>query len=133
MPILIITHDLWVVANVADEVVVMYRGEVMESGTLEDIFKAPRHPYLNALLRAVPRFHMKPGERLMPIREITQQDDSTFLGKAAAEPAARPQVREGAARETLLKDQHLSKSLALTPRGIFASKDGGRLPAASTE
>src|SRR3546814_14350203 len=110
MPILIITHDLWVVANVADEVVVMYRGEVMESGTLEDIFRAPQHPYLNALLRAVPRFHMKPGERLMPIREITQQDDSTFLGKAAAEPAARPQVREGAAHEPLPKVEPVSHS-----------------------
>src|SRR3546814_19719232 len=70
---------------------------------------------------------MKPGERLMPIREITQQDDSTFLGKAAAEPAARPQVREGAARETLLKVEHVSKSLAIRQSGIFGREDGGLL------
>ena len=70
MAVLIITHDLGVVANVAEEVVVMYRGKVVEQGTLDDIFARPEHPYLQALLRAVPRFDMKPGERLVPIREI---------------------------------------------------------------
>src|SRR3546814_16634446 len=100
----------------------------MESGTLVYILRPPQHPYLNALLRAVPRFHMKPGERLMPIREIRQQDDSTFLGKAAAEPAARPQAREGAAQETLLKVEHVSKRFAIRQRGIFGgSGTGGRV------
>jgi peptide/nickel transport system ATP-binding protein len=70
MSLLLITHDLGVVANMADEVVVMYRGRVMEAGTREDIFRHPQHPYLKALLRAVPRFDMKPGERLTPIREV---------------------------------------------------------------
>src|SRR5258705_1502416 len=46
MALLLITHDLGVVANMADEVVVMYRGRVVESGVLGDIFSAPRHPYL---------------------------------------------------------------------------------------
>jgi peptide/nickel transport system ATP-binding protein len=71
MAVLLITHDLGVVANIAEEIVVMYRGEVMESGTLDDIFRRPQHRYLQALLRAVPRFDMKPGERLVPIREIS--------------------------------------------------------------
>lgn len=70
MAVLMITHDLGVVANVADEVVVIYRGQVMESGALTDIYDAPKHPYLRALLDAVPHFDMKPGERLKPIREI---------------------------------------------------------------
>jgi peptide/nickel transport system ATP-binding protein len=74
MAVLLITHDLGVVANVAEEIIVMYRGEVMESGTLEDIFRRAEHPYLKALLRAVPRFDMKPGERLVPIREIAAGD-----------------------------------------------------------
>ncbi len=73
MALLIITHDLGVVANVAEEVVVMYRGQVMESGMLRDLFGDPRHPYLRALLRAVPHFNMKPGERLKPVREIEYQ------------------------------------------------------------
>ncbi len=70
MAVLMITHDLGVVANMAQEVVVMYRGKVVESGPLDEIFRQPEHPYLRALLRAIPRFDMKPGERLMPIREI---------------------------------------------------------------
>jgi len=44
MALLMITHDLGVVANVADEVVVLYHGKVMESGTLDDIFRHPAHP-----------------------------------------------------------------------------------------
>jgi len=70
MAVLLITHDLGVVANMAEEVVVVYHGEVMESGTLEDIYRDPRHPYLRALMRAVPRVGMTPGERLVPLREV---------------------------------------------------------------
>jgi len=70
MAVLMITHDLGVVANVADEIIVLYRGRVMESGTLDDIFGDPRHPYLKALLHAVPRFGMAEGERLVPLRAI---------------------------------------------------------------
>jgi len=66
MAVLVITHDLGVVANMAEEIVVLYHGKVMESGTLRDIFERPTHPYLRALLHAVPRFHMEPGERLVP-------------------------------------------------------------------
>src|SRR5213082_3064971 len=54
MAVLLITHDLGVVANMAAEVVVMYRGRVMEAGAIDDIFRDPRHPYLQALMRAVP-------------------------------------------------------------------------------
>ena len=74
MALLMITHDLGVVANVADDVVVMYRGKVVELGDLRDIFRDPQHPYLKALLHAVPRFDMAPGERLQPIREIKRVD-----------------------------------------------------------
>ncbi len=70
MSVLMITHDFGVVANVADEVVVIYHGQIMESGTSEQLFKDPRHDYLKALLRAVPRFDMEPDERLVPIRPI---------------------------------------------------------------
>ncbi len=69
MAVLMITHDLGVVANVADDVVVIYHGEVMESGSVEHIFDDPQHPS-QALLHAVPRFNLKPGERLTPLREI---------------------------------------------------------------
>ncbi|MCL4161151.1 UNVERIFIED_CONTAM: hypothetical protein GTU68_047054, partial [Idotea baltica] len=70
MAVLMITHDLGVVANVADEIVVMYHGEVMEAGTTEALYRNPQHPYLKALLQAVPHFDMEPGARLKAIREI---------------------------------------------------------------
>jgi len=84
MSLLLITHDLGIVANMADEVVVMYRGRVMEAGSREDIFLNPQHPYLKALLRAVPRFDMKPGERLTPIREVKS---AITLPHPASKPA----------------------------------------------
>ena len=73
MAVLMITHDLGVVANIAEEVVVVYHGQVMESGALDDIFSRPGHPYLRALLAAVPHFDMKPGERLVPLRAIARE------------------------------------------------------------
>jgi peptide/nickel transport system ATP-binding protein len=73
MSVLMVTHDFGVVANVADEVVVIYHGRIKESGPVEEIFRDPRHDYLKALLRAVPRFHMEPGEQLVPIRPIKAQ------------------------------------------------------------
>ncbi len=88
MAVLIITHDLGVVANAAERVVVMYHGEIMESGRLEDIFRTPGHPYLKALLKAVPRFSMEPGERLVPIREIAPPTGA-LLQHAIAEPTER--------------------------------------------
>jgi peptide/nickel transport system ATP-binding protein len=79
MAVLLITHDLGVVANMADEVVVMHRGRVMESGTVTDIFGKAEHPYLKALMRAVPRFNMAPGERLTPIRDVQVDVGSSLI------------------------------------------------------
>ncbi|MBX2868202.1 MAG: ABC transporter ATP-binding protein [Acidiferrobacterales bacterium] len=70
MAVLMITHDLGVVANVADRVVVVYRGDVMESGSAEQIFNAPGHEYTRALLRAVPRIDVGKQPRLTPVREV---------------------------------------------------------------
>jgi peptide/nickel transport system ATP-binding protein len=83
MSMLLITHDLGVVANIADEVAVIYQGEIMEAGTVDDIFRAPSHPYLKGLMAAVPHFDMKPGERLKALREITV-DKENLLGKKAS-------------------------------------------------
>jgi len=83
MALLIITHDLGVVANVAEEVVVMYRGKIVEQGTAKDLFTDPRHPYLKALLAAVPRFDMGPEDRLVPIREIPPISETKFLAPRA--------------------------------------------------
>jgi peptide/nickel transport system ATP-binding protein len=111
MALLIITHDLGVVANMAEEVVVMYHGKVMESGTLDDIFHEPTHPYLKALLRAVPRFHMEPGERLVPLREIPPLPSGQMI-------AARKPWPEGAdAAGPLLQVRELCKRFRIRKAG----------------
>ena len=65
--IILITHDLGVVADVADRVAVMYAGVIIETGTVNEIFYNPQHPYTWGLLRSVPRLDIKKGERLVPI------------------------------------------------------------------
>jgi oligopeptide/dipeptide ABC transporter ATP-binding protein len=55
--IIFITHDLGVIAQMANYVVVMYLGRVMEEGPVDEIFHAPRHPYTRALLRSIPSMH----------------------------------------------------------------------------
>ncbi len=67
MAIMMITHDLGVVAEICDDVVVMYLGEVVERGDVDSIFHDPQHPYTQALLHSIPRLgHSKEG-RLNPI------------------------------------------------------------------
>jgi len=63
----IITHDLGVVAGIADRVVVMYAGQVMEIGDVSDIFDRPTHPYTHALLASIPRLDQERGKPLRPI------------------------------------------------------------------
>ncbi|KQL49816.1 peptide ABC transporter ATP-binding protein [Brevibacillus choshinensis] len=67
MSILLITHDLGVVANVAQRVIVMYAGEIVESGTVEGIFTRPQHPYTWGLLESLPRMDAKKGGTLKSI------------------------------------------------------------------
>ena len=111
MAVLMITHDLGVVANVADEIVVMYHGGVLERGTLDDIFRSPGHDYLRALLRAVPRFHMEEGERLVPLREI-QHTTGHLLAEREEEHVKLD--------KPLLEVTGLTKSYSLRKGGIFA-------------
>jgi oligopeptide transport system ATP-binding protein len=65
--LMIITHDLGVVAGIADRVVVMYAGRTVEAGPTDAIFADPRMPYTIGLLRSIPRLDARPGERLEPI------------------------------------------------------------------
>ena len=67
LSMMFITHDMGVVAEIADRVVVMYKGKVVEEGTTTEIFSAPKHPYTKALLSAVPRLGSMQDEAL-PLR-----------------------------------------------------------------
>jgi oligopeptide transport system ATP-binding protein len=67
MAIVLITHDLGVVAQVADDVAVMYAGEIVEQGTVDDVFYRPAHPYTLGLQQAMPRAGERRRGRLEPI------------------------------------------------------------------
>jgi len=67
MAIMLITHNLGVVAEMADDVVVMYLGRVVEQGKVDDIFHDPKHPYTKALLQSIPSIESKPRVRLPTI------------------------------------------------------------------
>ncbi|MDX6279322.1 MAG: peptide/nickel transport system ATP-binding protein [Kribbellaceae bacterium] len=66
--VIIITHDLGVVAELADDIQVMYAGRAIEYGTAEDIFDRPQHPYTWGLLGSMPRIDRERTERLIPIK-----------------------------------------------------------------
>ncbi|TNE39919.1 MAG: ABC transporter ATP-binding protein [Alphaproteobacteria bacterium] len=121
MAILLITHDLGVVASMADEIVVMYHGKVMEQGTLEDIFRSPEHPYLKALMQAIPRFNMEPGERLTPIREIRRDADSRFLEQA------NPRKLTAGDDRPILDVRNLTKKFMTRKKSLFGGSPAGEV------
>ncbi|MEE8506703.1 MAG: ABC transporter ATP-binding protein [Kiloniellales bacterium] len=112
MAVLMITHDLGVVANLAEEVVVMYHGRVVERGACKDIFKDPRHPYLRALFTAVPRPNMAKGERLIPIRQI-KPGEAKLLRQRGGWSG------NGAGEAPLLSVRGLTKRFSLRQQGFF--------------
>ena len=67
MSLILITHDLGVVAGLADRVLVMYAGQIVETGTVDQILKSPCHPYTWGLLRSLPRVDMLKKQKLQPI------------------------------------------------------------------
>lgn len=69
--IILITHNMGLVAEMADEVCVMYMGRIVEFGSLSDIFENPSHPYTKALLRSVPTLDLEEGQELETIPGIT--------------------------------------------------------------
>ena len=76
--LMLITHDMGVIAQMADDVAVMYLGRIVEFAPVAQLFAAPRHPYTRALLRSVPNLRAAPRERLATI------------GGAVPHPGARP-------------------------------------------
>jgi len=127
MAMLLITHDLGVVANMADEVVVIYHGEIMEAGPVDTIFRKPQHRYLKALMAAVPHFDMKPGERLKSLRDVpvnlgTFSGKKKLIGSGTAAPV-------DTAPEVLLSVRNLTKTYASKAGGLFGRKDGTKFRA----
>ena len=117
MAVLLITHDLGVVANMAEEVVVVYHGKLVEHGTVSDIFERPGHPYLQALMKAVPRVGMKQGERLTPLREVSRTTNDHLSG-------SNETLRPAGDTRPLLEVRHVTKSYTIRSSGMFGGNAG---------
>ncbi|MDB6178454.1 ABC transporter ATP-binding protein [Paracoccus sp. Z330] len=104
--VLMITHDMGIVAEMADRVCVMYGGRVVEQGDVHDIFRQPRHPYTAMLLRTIPRLDHPPKQELFAIPGNVPSPRNwpqgcrfkTRCDRATAQCDATPALSEGAHR-----------------------------------
>ena len=117
LTIVLITHDLGVVADIADRVAVMYAGDIVEIGTSDDIYYDPRHPYTWALLSSMPQMGIK-GEDLFNIKAPRRTCSRKFMA-TPLRPATRRRSRStsSSARPTFtVSPTHKAKTWLLDPR-----------------
>jgi peptide/nickel transport system ATP-binding protein len=88
-----ITHDLGVVAEMCERVVVMYAGQVVEESSVRDLFDAPAHPYTQALMRARPTLDATPGQPLLAIPGMVPLPGSVATGCRFAARCPKAQIR----------------------------------------
>jgi peptide/nickel transport system ATP-binding protein len=88
MGVIFITHDLGVVAEVADRALVLYKGTVVEAGSVEELFRHPKHPYTRGLLQSRPALHVK-GERLPVVSDFLEGTVPVVEIGQARKPEAR--------------------------------------------
>jgi len=118
MATLMITHDMGVVANVAEEVVVVYRGAVVESGMVDEVLGDPGHPYLKALLGAVPKADGAAQGRLKPLRDIEPVIGHMLSEKSGFSDKTNP---------VLLEVRNLTKRFTIRKNALSFSKADDRV------
>lgn len=131
MGLILITHDLGVVASMAQRVAVMYTGEIVELGPTDEIFSNPQHPYTKGLLKSMPRLDADRQQPLVPIPG--SPPDVSRLGTGCAFAPRCPYVMKvchhHSPPQTKLDDQHLTSCWLHDPR---AQKTKERLQAQGT-
>ena len=126
MSVLFITHDMGVVAEIADRTVVMYGGQAVESGPTADLFARPNHPYTRALLAAVPRLGSMTGQsRPLRFPVIDRATGEAELLASAGEPAQMPS--KGATARPILEVADLTTRFDI--RGGLMGRVTGRVHA----
>ncbi len=110
MGVIFITHDLGVVAEIADKVVVMYKGNIVEKGLAKDIYLNPKHPYTKALLACRPALHPK-GERLPVVSDFMngklENVDLSFAKLQTETPQLIEKAKATESNQLLLTVEHL--------------------------
>lgn len=116
--LILITHNMGLVAEMADEVCVMYMGRIVEHGTVRDIFENPSHPYTHALLKSVPVPGMPKGVELTTIPGNTPDPNSLSLGCEFAERCefCRPKCREKKIPAYEVSEGHWARCLLFNDR-----------------
>jgi dipeptide transport system ATP-binding protein len=116
--IILITHDLGVVAQIADRINVMYAGQIVESGTVREIFYRPQHPYTKGLLASIPRLDGDRSKKLVPIYGAPPDLYAPPAGCAFAQrcDAAMEVCRLHQPPVTTLSDQHHTACWLQDPR-----------------
>jgi peptide/nickel transport system ATP-binding protein len=104
MGVIFITHDLGLVAEIAHKVVVMYRGNIVETGLVQQVLQHPQHPYTSGLLACRPILHKK-GERLPVVSDFLDPVAATALPATVSMPAAAPKPYDQ--RDKLIEAEHL--------------------------
>ncbi len=112
MSVLFITHDLGVIADIADEVVVMYRGDIVEKGTTQQIFSSPKHPYTKGLLACRPSLEKNP-RRLPVVSDFMASDGSERTVDVAVLKQQKQTRAIGADQSVLLEVKNIKKHFPL--------------------
>ena len=124
--VIVITHDLGVVAGMADRIIVMYAGRVMERASADDIFRQPSHPYTVGLLKSVPRLDRGSSERLIPIEGRPPDTSKPITGCPFAPRCGWAQERcrkERPPVHTVAEDHH---SACWRAEEVYAARLGSK-------
>jgi len=113
MSVIFISHDLAVVSEIADKIIVMYRGKIVEEGMTKDVLTTPQHPYTKALLACRPALHHK-GERLPVVSDFMKGEEHQAASYEKRAEIIRqsaihnpPAGRQGLQSEAIIKVNHL--------------------------
>ena len=125
MAIIMITHDLGVIADMCDEIIVMYAGKVCERGTADEIFYNPRHEYTKGLIRSIPRVKER-HEKLIPIAGTPVDLLNLPKGCAFASRCDRAMkiCLEEQPEEVWVNDSHIAACWGNVKRMLEEEKDG---------
>ncbi len=126
MGVILITHDLGIVADIADKIVVMYKGEIVEQGTTKEVLQSPQHPYTKALLACRPAGKPK-GERLPVVSDF--MGDGEKVLSTLVQSTVQPQTTNDKQQTPVLKVENLKvyfpvkKKLFGKPSQFFKAVD----------
>ncbi|NLB50182.1 MAG: ABC transporter ATP-binding protein [Clostridiaceae bacterium] len=134
MAVIMITHDLGVIADMCDEIIVMYAGSICERGTTDDIFYSPKHEYTKNLLKSIPKAQ-KSDERLIPIAGnpidlLNLPDGCAFAPRCKA---AMEICLEQSPEEIALSETHSAACWVNVRDYLINHKDDAGAPASGTE